>query len=74
LIAYWEERQKDSMGVLLILFGLIAILAGIFGKDFHNADVIAQGEFKQKSSIWSGRTVFIVVGVGLIVGGVKLVL
>ncbi len=59
-------------GVLLVIFGVLAIVGGVLGKDFHAADVIALREFKQKSSRWSGRLVFIVVGVGLIGIGVKM--
>jgi hypothetical protein len=60
------------MGVFLVIFGVLAIAGGIFGKDFHAADVVALGEFKQKSSKWSGRLVFIVVGLGLIGVGIKM--
>jgi hypothetical protein len=62
------------MGVLLVVFGALAIVGGIFGKDFHAADVVALGEFKQKSSKWSGRLVFIVVGIGLVGVGIKMLL
>ncbi|MGO9336243.1 MAG: hypothetical protein ACLPY1_01920 [Terracidiphilus sp.] len=62
------------MGIFLMIFGVVAILGGIFGKDFHAADVVALGEFKQKSSRWSGRLVFIVVGVALIGVGIKMLL
>ena len=62
------------MGILLMIFGAAAILGGIFGKDFHAADVVALGEFKQKSSRWSGRLVFIVVGLSLIGVGIKMLL
>ena len=60
------------MGIFLVIMGVIAIAGGIFGKNFHAADVIALGGFKQKSSRWSGRLVFLVVGVGLVVVGIKL--
>jgi hypothetical protein len=60
------------MGVFLVIFGLLAIAGGIFGKDFRAADVIALGEFKQKTSKWSGRLVFIVVGLSLIGVGIKM--
>jgi hypothetical protein len=60
------------MGVLLVIFGVLAIAGGVFGKDFRAADVVALGEFKQKSSKWSGRLVFIVVGLGLIGVGIKM--
>jgi hypothetical protein len=60
------------MGVLLVIFGVLAIAGGIFGKDFRAADPVALGEFEQKSSTWSGRLVFILVGLGLIGVGIKL--
>ncbi len=60
------------MGVVLMIFGVAATLGGLFGKSFHAADVITLGELKQKSSTWSGRFVFIVVGVGLIGIGIKM--
>jgi hypothetical protein len=41
---------------------------GIFGKDLYAADVIALGALKQKSSTWSGRLVFLLVGVVLAIG------
>jgi hypothetical protein len=62
------------MGILLVVFGALAIVGGIFGKNFHTADVIALGEFKQQSSKWSGRFVFIAVGVGLVGVGIKMLL
>jgi hypothetical protein len=61
------------MGVLLIIFGCLAIVGGVFGKRFYAADVVAIGEFNQRSSTWSGRLVFILVGVALIAIGIKLV-
>jgi hypothetical protein len=62
------------MGVLLIIAGLVAIIGGIFGKDFYVADVLSLSEFKpkQKSSTWSGRMVFIAAGGFLVAVGVKL--
>ena len=64
------------MGVFLIAFGLVAIVAGVFGKEFTVADVDSLAEFKPptKSSTWSGRVVFIGVGVGLILVGIRLLL
>ena len=41
-------------------------------RNFRAADVVALGEFKQKSSKWSGRLVFIVVGLGLMGVGIKM--
>jgi len=60
------------VSTLLVIFGIMSLAGGIFGKDFRAADVIALGEFKQKASEWSGRLVFIVVGVGLIGIGIKM--
>ena len=36
------------IGVLLIIFGALGIMAAIFVKDFRAADVIALHEFKAK--------------------------
>lgn len=49
-------------------FGLVAIIAGVLGKEFTVADVNSLAEFKPptRSSKWSGRVVFIGVGVALI--------
>lgn len=57
------------MGVLLLIAGCAAILGGIFGKDFYAADVITLAPFRQRSSTWSGRLVFLLVGAGLIAIG-----
>lgn len=62
------------MGFLLVIFGCLAIVGGILGEQFFAADVVALGAFNQKSSKWSGRLVFFVVGVGLIGIGIKLIL
>ena len=66
--------RDEIMGVLLVIFGVLAIAGGVLGNNFQAADVIALGEFKQKSSRWSGRLVFVVVGVGLIGIGIKMLL
>ena len=60
------------MGILLVISGILAIVVGIFGRNFYEADVIALRAFKQKSSTWSGRLVFIVVGVVFVALGIKL--
>ena len=61
------------MGILQIILGCLAIVGGVFGKRFYAADVDALGAFNQRSSTWSGRLVFILVGAGLIAMGFKLV-
>jgi len=63
-----------SKGVLIIVFGIASILAGIFGKNFSKADVITGAAYKQRSSTWSGRLVFITVGIFLVGVGIKLLL
>ena len=73
-VGFGRRRRDEIMGVLLVIFGAMAIVGGVLGKDFHAADVIALGEFRQKSSRWSGRLVFIIVGVGLIGIGIKMCL
>jgi hypothetical protein len=57
---------------ILIATGVVAIIAGVLGKEFTVADVNSLAEFKppRKSSTWSGKAVFIGVGVGLILIGV----
>jgi hypothetical protein len=60
------------MGILLVIFGGLAIAGGIFGKDFYAADVVSLSAFKQKSSKWSGQLVFLFVGAVLVAIGVKL--
>ena len=64
------------MGVFLIATGLVAIAAGILSKEFTVADVDSLAEFKpaKKSSTWSGRVVFIGVGAGLVLVGIRLLL
>jgi hypothetical protein len=46
---------------ILIAAGLVAIIAGVLGKEFTVADVNSLEEFRpvRKSSVWSGRAVFI---------------
>lgn len=66
-----SQRGKGAvMGILLVFFGVLAIVGGIYGKNFHIADVIALGEFKQESSKWSGRLVLTAVGGGLVGVGI----
>jgi hypothetical protein len=62
------------MDILLILAGGLAIAAGILGKTFYEADVIALGTFKSKEETptWSGRVLFISVGAALIAIGMRL--
>jgi H+/Cl- antiporter ClcA len=59
---------------VLIVFGVLGIAAGILGKEFYAADIITLHAYKQKQPAWLGRLVCIVVGVGLIAIGIKLLL
>ena len=62
------------MGILFVVCGGVAIAVGILGKDFHAADVITGLGYRRKTSRWSGRLVFIVVGVFFVAMGVKFLL
>jgi hypothetical protein len=60
------------MGVFLMISGIVACAGGIFGKNFYVADVLSLAAYKQKSSTWSGRLVFLLVGMFLVAVGIKL--
>lgn len=62
------------IGVLLVVFGVIGVAGGLFGKTFYHADAITVSQGKEKSSTWSGRLVFFIVGLGLLATGIKLLL
>ena len=57
--------------IVLIIPGITGIVVGIIGKKFYNADVLSLSRYRQESSTWSGRLVFIVVGVLFIAIGIK---
>jgi len=60
------------MGIVFILAGIAGIVAGITAKQFYNADVLFLSRYRQVSSTWSGRLVFIAVGVLFIALGIKI--
>lgn len=62
------------MGVLFVILGIFAMAGGIFGKDFHVADIISLRPYKDKMPTWLGRLVCIVVGVFFIAVGIKFLL
>jgi hypothetical protein len=64
--------METQVGVFLMLFGCILIVGGIFGENFYAADVDSLAPFNQKSSRWSGKVLFVVVGVLLLAIGAKL--
>lgn len=58
------------MDFLALIIGVFSIVVGIVGKDFHVADVLSGVGYKQKSSKWSGRLIFILVGVFFMADGI----
>jgi hypothetical protein len=61
-------------GIFFVICGIVSVLGGIFGKDFYKADIETGVPYKQRSSTWSGRLVFIVVGVSFVALGIKFLL
>lgn len=61
-------------GIIAIIAGVFAIVLGIFGKDFYEADGIALHAFKRKSSLRSARIVCFVVAALFIAMGIGLLL
>ena len=62
------------MGILFVILGTAAIAGGIFAKEFYVGDVLSGDAYKQKSSKWSGRLVFIVVGACFVALGIRLLI
>jgi len=62
------------MGILLIIFGGVALIGAFFGKEFYAGNDDATGAFEQRSSTWSGRLLFTLVGVFLVALGIKLLM
>ena len=59
------------MNVIFIVLGVLAIAVPFFGKgEYHNADISALSEIPGKVSAWSGRLLFIVVGVCFLAFGI----
>jgi hypothetical protein len=54
-------------GVILILVGIGAIAAGVLGKNFYY-------DSGQKTAVWFGRSVCLIVGAGFIARGIMLLL
>jgi hypothetical protein len=63
-----------SIGILLVILGVLAITVGIVGKDFHAADLDSGGAYEPKSSRWSGRLIAFIVGALFVAGGIKLLM
>jgi uncharacterized membrane protein YidH (DUF202 family) len=66
--------QQSVVDVFLIIFGVLAVAAGIFGKEFRAADIITLHAYKQKIPTWLGRLICFVAGAGLIGIGIKMLL
>jgi len=62
------------IGTILVIFGALGIAGAIFGKDFRSADAITLHELKQRIPTWLGRLLCIVVGIGLIAIGIKMII
>ena len=65
-----SERKRS--GLLMIIFGLVAIMTGIFGKKFHGADIWGGNGDCDGPPLprWVGAVLFLIVGLILIAGGV----
>ncbi len=59
------------MVVVQLIFGAAGIAAGIWGKRFFKADILALGSYGERSSVWSGRLVLIVAGLWLFVSAIS---
>jgi len=64
-------QKNQSLGILFVICGGAAIATGILGKGFYLGDVLSGNAYKQKSSRFSGRLIFIVAGVFLAALGIK---
>jgi di/tricarboxylate transporter len=64
------------MGIILILAGIVGIVVGIVGDEFHSGDILSFSgkDPEQRIPTWFGRVIFLLVGVFFIVGGIALVL
>lgn len=71
-----KPGRGNGMGIILILAGIVGIVVAIFGKEFYSGDILSFAGKKPEQRIptWFGRSIFIVVGVFFIFGGIKLLL
>ena len=62
------------MGYIALIIGGLALAAAVFGNEFYVADVDSGSGFKpeQRCSTWSGRLVFVIVGLGFVAIGIQL--
>ena len=58
-----------------MIAGIVGIAVGILGKEFYVADLDGiQIKPEKKSSVWSGRLVFITAGILLLFIGIRMIL
>ena len=64
-----RSGRGKGMAIVLMVVGVAAIVAGIFGKNFY-----ADNQPEIEVSTWFGRLIFFVVGAIFIAWGIKLLL
>lgn len=65
--------EINPKGVLAIVIGIAAIVVGLVNKQFYAAkSMYSAGEPGKPVPRWAGRTLFIVVGIIFIFGGISL--
>ncbi len=62
------------MGVLFTILGCALLLASFKVKGFFVSDPDAIASFARPRSKWSGQLIFVVVGIGMLAFGIKLLL
>ena len=69
-----EANQGVEMPIFLICVGVVIIVAGFLNNEFYSGDIIALDGFKREKKLatWYGRSIFILVGVLFITGGVSM--
>jgi hypothetical protein len=66
--------EAKMRGIVFLISGVIAILAGIFGRTFYKAGPMGVSVFTERRSTWSGRLIFIVVGMMFVALGAKFIM
>jgi len=64
-----EKRQV--VGFLFVIIGVAAIAVGIFGKNLKFYIGELETGHEKRSSTWSGRLLFFIVGFGFLALGIK---
>ena len=58
------------MGYFFVALGIAVIVAGLFGKNFTEADVLSLSQGKRSIPRWAGRLLLVTVGTSLVVAGI----